>query len=146
MKTTDPAFALRGIRPTVVRTLVLRALRDAECALSLSVLEARLGTVDKSSIFRALQLFESHHLVHCITDGSGQMQYALCSDDCRCGEDIDAGLTDLHTHFYCEHCHRTFCLRGLPVPQVELPEGFRLRTANYVLEGICPECGRCVRE
>ena len=133
-------FALRDIKPTAVRTLVLKELDDSGCALSLSDLEGRLGTVDKSSIFRSLTLFLAHHLVHCVDDGSGQIKYAVCSDDCHCGEDGDCGMADLHTHFYCERCHRTFCLRGLPVPEVKVPQGFTLHTANYVLKGICPDC------
>ena len=130
----------RDIKPTAVRVLILRTLKEAECALSLSDIEARLGTVDKSTIFRSLTLFLAHHLVHGVEDGTGQMKYALCAEDCHCGEDIHAGLTDLHTHFFCEHCHRTFCLRGLPIPAVNLPEGFHLHTANYVLKGLCPSC------
>lgn len=135
-------FALRDIKPTAVRTLVLKELDESGCALSLSDLEARLGTVDKSSIFRTLTLFLAHHLVHCVDDGSGQIKYAVCADDCHCGEDGDCGMADLHTHFYCERCHRTFCLRGLPVPEVDVPQGFTLHTANYVLKGICPDCSR----
>lgn len=132
----------RGIKPTVVRNLVIRTLSMSEYALSLSDLEAKIGTVDKSSIFRTLTLFLQHHLVHDVDDGSGQIKYALCGVHCHCGEDIHAGLTDLHTHFFCEHCKRTFCLRGLPVPEVALPDGFHLHSANYVLKGICPECMR----
>lgn len=142
MNNTELLLLHRDIKPTAVRLLILRALRAAECALSLSDLEARLGTVDKSTIFRSLTLFLSHHLVHAVEDGTGQTKYAACTDDCHCGEDIHAGLTDLHTHFFCERCRRTLCLRGLPIPQVDLPEGFHLHTANYVLKGLCPECAR----
>ncbi len=136
----------RHIRPTAVRLLVLDALQQAECALSLSDLEARLGTVDKSSIFRTLSLFLSHHLVHCVEDGTGMMKYALCPPSCHCGENANHGLNDLHTHFRCEHCNRTFCLRGLPVPSVPLPEGFVLTSANYVLVGLCPECSHKTKQ
>lgn len=135
----------RGIKPTAVRLLVLAALERADCALSLTELEARMGTVDKSSIFRSLTLFLAHHLVHVVEDGTGMQKYALCSPDCHCGEEHHAGLSDLHTHFRCERCHRTFCLRGLPVPSVPLPEGFTLTSANYVLVGICPECAKTGR-
>ena len=62
----------RGIRPTPVRMLVLRALQEADCAVSLMALEAELETVDRSSIFRTLNLFLEHHLVHQVEDGSGQ--------------------------------------------------------------------------
>lgn len=133
----------RGIRPTAGRILVLRALTRVDCALSLTDLEAKLPTVDKSTIFRALTCFLEHHLVHAVEDGSGQLKYALCPDDCHCGEDLHAGLTDLHTHFYCENCRNTYCLRSLPIPAPHLPEGFHLHSANYVLKGICPNCKPC---
>lgn len=130
----------RNIKPTAVRLLVLNALKKAECALSLTDLEARLGTVDKSSIFRTLTLFLSHHLIHGIEDGSGQLKYALCPPQCHCGEAEVCSLSDLHTHFRCQRCGKTFCLRGLPVPRVPLPDGFELTSANYVLVGYCPDC------
>lgn len=145
MDDTEQMLLHRGIRPTALRLLILRALQQADCALSLSDLEARLGTVDKSTVFRTLSVFLKHHLVHAVDDGSGQSKYALCAEDCHCGEDVHAGLSDLHTHFFCERCRRTFCLRGLPIPEVVLPEGFHLHTANYVLKGLCPGCARKTR-
>ncbi len=140
MTTDDELFTLRHIKPTSVRVLVLNELERADCALSLTDLEARLGTVDKSSIFRTLSLFLSHHMVHSIDDGTGMMKYALCEPSCHCGEGEHGGIDDFHTHFRCERCGRTFCLRGLPVPSVPLPKGFSLRTANYVIVGLCAEC------
>lgn len=138
----DKLFQLRHIKPTSVRVLVLNELERAECALSLTDLEARLMTVDKSSIFRTLTLFLSHHLVHSIEDGSGMVKYALCEPTCHCGEEGHEGLDDIHTHFRCERCGRTFCLRGLPVPPVSLPTGFTLSSANYVVTGCCAECSQ----
>lgn len=139
--TNDELFLLRHIKPTSVRVLVLNELERSECALSLSDLEARLVTVDKSSIFRTLTLFLSHHLIHSIEDGTGMTKYALCAPTCHCGEEEHRGeLTNFHTHFRCERCGRTFCLRGLPVPQVPLPKGFSLSSVNYVLMGVCAEC------
>ena len=49
-------------------------------------------------------------------------------------------VQDLHSHFYCEKCHRTFCLEGTHIPVIDLPKGFTLHSINYVLKGICPEC------
>jgi len=131
---------LREIKATSMRLLILRTMREMNCAVSLTDLENKLVTVDKSTIFRTLMLFLTHHLVHCIDDGSGYTKYGLCTDDCHCGEEEDDGFSNHHTHFFCEACHRTFCLRGLPVPEVAVPEGFILHTANYVLKGLCPEC------
>lgn len=136
----EKLLADREIKPTAIRLLILRAMENAQCTLSLTDLEAQLGTVDKSTIFRTLNLFQSHHLVHSVCDGSGQNKYALCPPTCHCGEHDSTCLEGLHTHFSCERCHRTFCLRGLPIPEVKLPEGFELHDANYVLIGLCPEC------
>ncbi len=135
----------RDIKPTANRLLVLRALAKDNCALSLSDIEARIGTMDKSSVFRTLTLFLEHHLVHGVDDGTAMMKYALCEASCHCGEADHTGLADLHTHFRCERCGRTFCLRGLPVPSVPLPEGFVLNTANYVLVGLCPHCSHTAK-
>ena len=132
----------RHIKPTAIRMLVYNELSKAGYALSLTDLEARLLTVDKSSIFRTLNVFLTHHLVHCVEDGSGMVKYALCPLNCHCGEEGHDELDDLHTHFHCQHCGHTFCLRGLPVPRVRLPKGFTLTTANYVLTGLCPACAR----
>lgn len=124
----------REIQPTAIRLLVLREMLQANRPVSLLDLEQTLDTVDKSSIFRTLTLFLSHHLIHCIDDGTGSFKYAVCSPGCSCG------VEDLHTHFHCERCNRTFCFKNIPTPVVKLPKGFTLNSINYVLKGLCPEC------
>ena len=125
---------LRGIKPTAIRLLILRAMLDTNRAVSQHDLEETLQTVDKSTIFRTVMLFMEHHLVHAVDDGSGALKYAVCSDDCTCS------VSDQHVHFYCEGCHRAFCFRQQAVPVVEAPEGFVLHGVNYVLKGLCPAC------
>lgn len=125
----------RNIQPTAIRILVLRAMLRANRSVSMLDLENILDTVDKSTIFRTLTLFLSHHLIHSIDDGTGSFKYAVCSADCACE------VNDLHTHFHCEKCNRTFCFTNIPTPVVNLPQGFSLSSINYVLKGICPDCG-----
>ena len=124
----------RGIKPTAMRVLILRTMMSIPSAVSLADLEEELDTVDKSTIFRAITLFHAHHLIHCIDDGSGALKYAVCSDDCDCS------VSDLHSHFYCERCHRTFCFENIHVPVVNRPDGFTVSSVNYVLKGVCPAC------
>ena len=125
-----------GIKPTSNRILVVKALADEEHPSSISDLENTILTIDKSGIFRSLMVLRKHHLVHSLEDGDGVVKYELCySHD----EDED---DDIHVHFYCECCHRVFCLHDLPIPQVELPEGYAMTTINYMVKGICPECSR----
>lgn len=130
----------RGIRPTATRLLILRNMMRGDEAVSLPDMEHYLPTVDKSTISRTLSLFLLNRLVHVIDDGSGSLKYAVCSDDCDCS------VEDEHTHFYCTSCHRTFCLKHIAVPVVDLPPGFTLSSINYVLKGLCPECAEAEHE
>lgn len=124
----------RDIKPTATRLLILQQMIRGNETVSLPDLERYLPTVDKSTISRTLSLFLLHQLIHAVDDGSGAMKYAVCEDDCNCVPQ------DEHTHFYCQQCHRTFCLKHIAVPTVELPEGFILSSINYVIKGLCPEC------
>lgn len=123
-----------GIRPTANRTVVVRTLAAAMRPLSLSELEERIGTIDKSNIFRQLATFREHHLVHDIEDGSDSVRYELCLSHDAAHDD------DMHVHFYCEQCHKTFCIDNAPIPPVELPDGYVPRSANYLVKGLCPDC------
>lgn len=127
-------LAHREIKPTASRLLILREMMRGDEAVSLPDLERYLPTVDKSTISRTLSLFLLHRLIHAIDDGSGALKYAVCDDGCDCSVDEE------HTHFYCENCHRTFCLKHIAVPVVPLPDGFSMHSINYVLKGLCPEC------
>lgn len=131
---TDKYLQQRGVKPTALRIQIYNELEKARHPLSLKDLEDRLLSIDRSTIFRTLSLLLQHHLVHGIEDGSGSMKYEICHghNDCT--------LDDQHTHFFCEKCHRTFCLRDTKIPQVKLPEGFQISTINYMIKGLCPNC------
>ena len=129
-------LAKRNIKPTAMRLLILRTMMQSHQAVSLLDLENKLDTVDKSTIFRTITLFLSHRLVHSIDDGTGSLKYAVCDNECMCG------VEDLHTHFYCEKCHKTFCLENTHIPQVTLPKGFSLQSVNFVLKGVCADCAK----
>jgi Fur family ferric uptake transcriptional regulator len=123
-----------GIKPTANRIVVVRQLASSERPLTLAELELQILSIDKSGIFRALTLFREHHLVHAIEDGSGSLRFELCHS--HSDEEDD----DLHVHFFCERCHRTFCLDGVPVPEVSVPGGYVVTSASHVVKGICPDC------
>lgn len=126
----------KGVRVTSIRILVMEALTAASRPMSLSDLETVLDTVDKSSIFRSLEVFEKYHAVHSIDDGTGSVKYEVCE-----GED-ECTVSDMHAHFYCEKCHKTYCLKEISAPVVDLPEGFEMNSVNYIVKGTCRECGR----
>lgn len=134
MENPETILESRGVKPTPNRLLVARALAAATSPLSLLDIETQLDTVDRSSVFRTLMLFVKAGIVHEIDDGSKSMKYELCH---ATGDDHDS---DRHVHFHCLSCHRTFCLEDIPVPEVALPGGYAVTSANYVVKGTCPDC------
>ena len=123
-----------GVKTTPNRLLVARALANAGRPLSLMELEAQLETIDKSAIFRTLGAFKDAHLVHVLEDSGEGVRYELCHSH---HDDHD---DDVHVHFYCTKCHRTYCLEDTPVPPVQVPEGYEVESVSYLLKGVCPEC------
>ena len=123
-----------GVKVTPNRLLVAKALANAGRPLSLMELEAQLETIDKSAIFRTLGTFKEAHLVHVLEDSGDGVRYELCHSHHEGHDD------DIHVHFYCTRCHRTYCLEDTPVPRVKVPEGYDVESVSYLLKGICPEC------
>ncbi len=123
-----------GIRPTANRILVMQAMARRGDSFTLAELEDEIGTIDKSGIFRTLTLFKENHLVHVLESAGDGARYELCPS-----HDSDVA-DDTHVHFHCEHCGRTMCLHELPIPRVELPAGYEMTTASYIVKGTCPRC------
>ena len=125
-----------GVKPTANRILVARALESAGRPLSLMELEALLETIDKSAIFRTLGAFRDAHLVHVLEDAGEGVRYELCRSRHHGHDD------DVHVHFYCTKCHRTYCLEDTPVPPVHVPEGYQTESVSYLVKGVCPQCAK----
>ena len=124
----------KGIRPTANRILVMKTLMGEQNPQSLSNLERKMVSMDKSSIFRTLTLFLEHDVVHAFEDGRGVLCYELCEDKGACDHH------DGHIHFYCESCQRSFCMEDIHIPSFELPEGFYPHSISFVIKGECPDC------
>ena len=123
-----------GIKPTPNRLIITRTLSSGKRPMSMTELETEIGSIDKSGIFRTLMLLKDHHLVHVLEDGGEGVRYELCHSEDNDHDD------DLHAHFFCEKCHKTYCLEYIHVPDADLPEGYEVRTVNYMFKGICPSC------
>ena len=133
----EEILSARGIKPTANRVLVMRELIRSSRPVSLADLESSLEfSMDKSSIFRVLEIFAANDAVHVIEDGSRSLKYELCHSGGK------HSISDQHAHFHCERCGETFCLEAAKVPLIDIPEGFLSHSINYMIKGICPKCGR----
>ena len=134
VKESDRTLKKRNIKPTAMRQLVLEVLTEQTTAISLPELELKFEKADKATLYRTLKTFEENKLIHSIDDGTGAVKYALCRETCECEPQ------DLHVHFYCTNCQKTYCLNDTPVPAINLPKGFSLNGVNMVVNGICTNC------
>lgn len=126
----------KGVSPTAMRIRVLEYLQQQAAAVSLQHLEKDFGHSDRTTLYRTLKTFEEKGLIHSINDGTEAIKYAMCADACKAGIHYD-----LHLHFYCYSCKRTYCLPKHKVPEVDIPGNFVLKELNLVAKGICDKCG-----
>ena len=131
---TEERLEAKGIKPTANRILVLKALDEAGRPASLADLEAQIESMDKSSVFRTLTLFLEKDIVHSFEDGRGVINYELCTEEGHCDH------SDAHIHFYCERCHRSYCMEHINLDRVPVPEGFEPHAYSFVIKGSCPHC------
>lgn len=136
METTEIEKVLQehGVHPTAVRILVYRHIERQRHTFSLADMEQELESVDKSTLFRTLQLFAANHLIHAVEDGSGSKKYCVCRHQHPCA------MSDMHCHFRCERCNTTYCLPQTTIPRPELPQGFVARRTEMLFTGLCPNC------
>ncbi|WP_346856883.1 transcriptional repressor [uncultured Draconibacterium sp.] len=130
----DKKLTDKNIKPTAMRQLVLKVLTEQKTATSLPELELEFEKADKVTLYRTLKTFEENKLIHKIEDGTGSVKYALCQDTCECHPQ------DLHVHFLCDKCKKTYCLNDIPVPTINLPIDFSLESVNMVVKGVCFNC------
>ncbi len=132
MKEEENKLESHEIKPTAVRMLVWQEVCNKSETFSLADVERWMPYTERSSIFRALKLFAEHHLLHIIDDGTGIQKYCVC----RCEHNHHIN----HIHFNCLKCGKTYCLEDYAIPIVEMPEGFKMQEAEYVVKGICKSC------
>lgn len=124
----------KGIKPTTMRLLVLEVLANQVAAVSLSELEHSFTKADRITLYRTLKTFEGHKVIHSIDDGTGAVKYALCVEGCECKPE------DLHLHFHCTNCKKTFCLTNNTIPPIQLPKNFSLQEVKLIVKGLCEKC------
>ena len=134
MKEIDKKLSTKNVKPTAMRELVLKILSEQTSAVSLADIENMFNKADKTTLYSTLKTFEENKLIHSIDDGTGSLKYAMCQDNCQCDP------KDLHVHFFCIKCQRLYCLKEIPIPQINLPANFKLETSNMLVKGTCANC------
>lgn len=118
------------------RVKILELFLNSEGALAHADIEKNTGeSFDRVTVYRTLQTFVEKGIIHHIPTTDNSILYALCKDNCEEGHHHDN-----HVHFICDSCNKTICLDEVTVPKVKLPNGFKPRHAEMVVNGLCDDC------
>lgn len=135
MQSAELLLAEHQLRITQSRKAVIDFFLTNRHALTQPDLEKELeGICDRVTIYRILDSFIEHGILHKVPDLEGTQKYALC-DSCS-----NHHHHDDHLHFKCMKCQRTECLDEIPMPSVKIPQNYQVSEWNMLLQGTCAEC------
>ena len=124
-----------NLKVTPVRKQVIERLENSDFALAPQEIEQAFEQIDRVTLYRTLKSFEQKGIIHKVNDGTGIDKYAMCEQECT--EDHHH---DEHIHFNCDQCGNTYCVDEIKVPSIAMPEGFRVKSTNVVVKGVCKQC------
>jgi Fur family transcriptional regulator, ferric uptake regulator len=123
------------LRSTPTRQEILHLFLKKDYALSHSDIENEIAEeIDRVTVYRTLKTFTDRGLIHRVPDDGGTLKYALCTEACTTTEHRHE-----HVHFKCTQCGQTNCL-DIDIPLVQLPEGYKLKEVNLLVQGTCQNC------
>lgn len=124
-----------NLRITPFRVEVLEIFMNADHALTTNDLELKLVDFDKVTLYRTLKRFEEKGIIHKAIDGTNHPKFAICEAHCH-----EHHHHDEHVHFHCFKCENTFCVESVFIPQVTMPEGFKVKQTDMIVSGLCEKC------
>jgi len=135
MSTSEKILKKHNLRITQFRMDVINVFNKAGHALSSNDIEGKLKDADRITLYRTLKSFEEKGIIHKAVDGTITQKYAICESNCD-----EHHHHDQHVHFHCAQCENTFCIDNVFVPDILLPQGFKVASTNMVVNGTCEKC------
>ena len=132
----DDLFIKYGLKKTSFRKELLIFFQNSSSSLTVKkIIKKFASSVDKVSIYRALNSFEKSGLIHKVPDKNNLLRYSLCSSECRPGKHSHD-----HAHLLCSICDETFCLDDFLLPNIKSHNGYVINNYKIILEGSCLSC------
>ena len=132
----DDLFIRYGLKKTSFRKELLIFFQSSSSSLTVKkIIKKFASSVDKVSIYRALNSFEKSGLIHKVPDKNNLLRYSLCSSECGPGKHSHD-----HAHLLCSICDETFCLDDFLLPNIKSHNGYVINNYKIILEGSCLSC------
>lgn len=121
-----------GNRVTQPRLALYRLLKEQSSPLSLAQINKKASAIERTSIYRTLQLFQDLHIVNVIPHGWKQ-RYELADP-----------FMPHHHHIICEWCGGVTEIASdkieTLVETISNEEGFKARLHHFEIRGTCGAC------
>ena len=135
-KLIDTTFKKYGLKKTTFRKELFKLFYNSLNSLSAKEISKQFSSsVDKASIYRALDSFEKSGLIHQVPDKNNLLRYSLCKSECKPNHHVHD-----HAHFLCSICEETFCLDDFKFPTAKSHNGFLINELKIIMEGTCVSC------
>ena len=132
----DNTFTKYGLKKTKFRKELYLLFYNSANSLSVKFITKEFASsVDKASIYRALDSFEKSGLIHKVPDKDNLLRYSLCQSECK-----PESHSHDHAHLLCSKCNETFCLNDFEIPVIKKHKGFIIENYQVILEGHCSSC------
>ena len=126
-----------GISRTRFRTELLNFFYSSKKSLSVDdILDYFDNSINKVTVYRSLESFESKGLIHKVPDNNNLKRYSLCREN-ECNANSH---NHNHGHFICYSCNQTFCLEEIKSPDIICMKGFYVQELKLTAEGYCKDC------
>ena len=126
-----------GISRTKFRIDLLKLFYTSKKSLSIeNIFKFFSKSINKVTIYRALESFENKGLIHKVPDYNNLKRYSLC----KIKECISGFHKHNHGHFICYSCDQTFCIEDIKSPDITNLKGFDVQELKLTLEGYCSSC------
>jgi Fur family ferric uptake transcriptional regulator len=124
----------KGLNVTEIRRQLVALLLTPGSALTQKEIEeflgAKMGAVDRVTLYRNLRLLMEKHVIHQIPIDAHTVKYKLAGEHKK----VD------HPHFHCSHCDKVLCMPQLKIEENMLPGGFVIESSHVIIEGVCDLC------
>ncbi len=132
----DEVFSKYGLKKTTFRKELYLLFYNSKNSLSVKYISEKFSSsVDKASVYRALDSFERNGLIHKVPDKNNLLRYSLCQSECK-----PESHSHDHAHLLCYECDETFCLNDFEFSLSKTHKGFKIKNYNIILEGYCDSC------
>jgi len=132
----DDLFIKYGLKKTSFRKELLIFFQSSSSSITVKkIIKKFASSIDKVSIYRALNSFEKSGLIHKVPDKNNLLRYSLCSSECGPGKHSHD-----HAHLLCSICDETFCLDDFLLPNIKSHNGYVINNYKIILEGSCLSC------